>query len=115
MVNRAPNELDVDIDELDPLATPSSPGAHAVPNLVGEIIGKRYRVIEPLAEGGMSRVFRAEQADLKRTVAIKFLKTPALGNEREREVWRKRFEREAAAIASLSHPNVIVVHEYGTT
>ncbi len=71
----------------------------------------RYRVIERLAAGGMGIVYLAEQLPLGRRVALKILEakhTPDID-----ESFRQRFFLEAAAAAKLSHPNTIVVYDYG--
>lgn len=63
----------------------------------------------PLAEGGEAEVFRARQASLDRQVAIKRLKLSSIG--RDEEV--NRFEREAKLFASLSHPALVQIYDYG--
>lgn len=68
-----------------------------------------YRVIKELGEGGMGQVFLAEDTQLEREVAIKFL--PAdLVQDADR---RRRFLTEAKAASALNHPNVCVIHEVG--
>jgi eukaryotic-like serine/threonine-protein kinase len=69
-----------------------------------EEIGGRYRLIEPLGRGAMSSVWLAEDPELGRLVAVKLL-SPAAD--------RARFEREARAAASLSHPNLCSLYDYG--
>ena len=73
---------------------------------VGQRIG-RYRVLERIGEGGMSVVYRAEDVDLQRPVALKFL-SPLLSHNPEA---RERFLREARAAAAIDHPNVCPVYE----
>jgi hypothetical protein len=70
----------------------------------GEEIAGRYRLIEPLGRGAMSSVWLAEDSELGRRVAVKLL-SPAAD--------RARFEREARAAASLSHPNLCSLYDYG--
>ncbi len=65
-----------------------------------------YRVFEKLGEGGMGEVWKAEDLNLKRTVALKFLPREVLGEE---EI-KARLIREAQAAASLDHPNVCAVY-----
>lgn len=68
-----------------------------------------YEIEAPLGAGGMGEVYRARDPRLGRTVAIKIL-PGALGANTER---RKRFDREARAIASLSHPHICAVFDIG--
>jgi predicted Ser/Thr protein kinase len=78
---------------------------------VGTEIGGRYRLLRVLASGGMGAVFEAVQIDLGRRVAIKVM-LPELGSDR---VSNERFEREARAAASLGHPNIAQVQDFGRT
>src|SRR5204863_5302642 len=66
----------------------------------------RYRLLEPIGRGGMGAVFRARDDTLDRDVAIKLVHLD--GPEA-----RRRAEREARALARLSHPNVVAVHDAG--
>src|SRR3954463_5734039 len=68
------------------------------------VIAGRYRLHELLGRGGMSEVWRAEDLELGRDVAIKLLAPDAD---------RARFEREARAVAALAHPNVMQLYDYG--
>lgn len=68
-----------------------------------------YRIRDVIGRGGMAVVYRAEQVDLERIVALKVLR-PGLALER-RHV--DRFHREALAIARLDHPNIVSVHAVG--
>ena len=68
-----------------------------------------YEVLSPLGAGGMGEVYRARDARLGREVAIKVL-TERLVGDREHAA---RFEREARAVAAVSHPNILAIHDFG--
>ena len=74
--------------------------------MVGRTIS-HYKILAKLGEGGMGLVYKAEDIKLKRTVALKFLKSDALEDEK----YKVRFLREAQAAASLVHPNICVIYE----
>lgn len=79
--------------------------------LIDKYIG-RYHVLEIIGEGGMAIVYKAYDTHLERDVAIKVIKRDAFPpNQLERII--KRFEREAKALARLSHPNIVKVLDYG--
>ncbi len=67
-----------------------------------------------VARGGMGRVYRAQQAPLGRTVALKVLDPKTAQNEEDTE-FQARFFLEAATAAKLSHPNTVTVFDYGKT
>jgi dienelactone hydrolase len=75
----------------------------------GSLVAGKYRIVEKIGSGGMGVVYGAEDITLKRTVALKFL-PPHLTTSVERA---ERFLIEARAAASLSHPNICVIHEVG--
>lgn len=72
------------------------------------ILAGKFRLKREIAKGAMGRVFLADQIALKREVAVKVL-VPKFGGPD----FDKRFMQEARAVASLSHPNIVVVHDYG--
>src|SRR5687767_1917775 len=76
-----------------------------------QIVAERYRLAEPLGEGGMGRVWRATDEVLQRTVAVKEIIAPAGLTPAERAEMQERFLREARAIARLSHPNVVRIFD----
>src|SRR5580698_6516930 len=69
----------------------------------------RYTVIEPIGSGGMGQVYRARDQKLERVVAIKIL-SPGLVTGDEA---RRRFRKEALALAKLSHPHIAAVYDVG--
>jgi len=75
----------------------------------GVNIGK-YSLIREIGRGGMGVVYEAEDPDLRRRVAIKVLK-----KDTSDPTAAERLKREAAIVAQLRHPNIIAVHEVGTT
>ncbi len=68
-----------------------------------------YEVLSPLGAGGMGEVYRARDSRLARDVAIKILPEALAGDAAA----RARFEREAHAIAALSHPNILGIYNFG--
>jgi serine/threonine protein kinase len=85
--------------------------AHDGDPYVGVVIEDRYRIEELLGIGAMGRVYRAEQTTLRKPFAIKIL-SPQLTNDPDSQV---RFANEAHNCASLNHPNVVSVVDYGRT
>jgi serine/threonine protein kinase len=79
-------------------------------DLTGRTLGS-YRVLQALGSGGMSDVYLAEDVRLGRRVALKVL-PPETAEDPEKV---RRFEREARAIASLSHPGIVVLHSIEET
>ena len=69
-----------------------------------------YEILDRIGAGGMGEVYRARDSRLGRDVAVKVL-PDEIAADRDR---LRRFEREARAIAALSHPNVVIVHDVGT-
>jgi serine/threonine protein kinase len=68
-----------------------------------------YRLIEPIGEGGMGVVWKARDTSLDRDVAIKVLPDHFAGDH----AFLARFEREAKAVAALSHPNIVGIFGFG--
>lgn len=72
--------------------------------------GGRYQIIAPLGAGGMGEVYRARDLRLNRDVAVKVLPEHLAQNSDA----LARFEREARALAALSHINILTIHDFGT-
>lgn len=68
-----------------------------------------YEILSPIAAGGMGEVYRARDSKLHRDVAVKVLPT----HLSESSEALARFEREARAVAALSHPNILAIHDFG--
>ena len=86
-----------------------SPSAQA--ELIGHVIGGRYRVVSHLGEGGMGQVYLAEHVRMKRKSAIKIMR-PALVGDADA---LQRFTREAENASKISHPNVASIFDFGET
>jgi len=76
---------------------------------IGRVLGKRYRLVSALGTGASAHVFLAEDVSLQRRVAVKVLQ-PALAHDAS---FLRRFEREARAVASLNHPHILRVFDWG--
>ncbi len=78
-------------------------------SLEGKIIGNRYEVLEKIGIGGMATVYKAKDNILKRNVAVKVLRDEFTTDEE----FIKRFNTEAQAAASLTHPNIVSIYDVG--
>jgi len=93
------------MDTIGVLVTAPSAPAPVAP---GKRLG-HYDILSPLGKGGMGEVYRAFDTRLEREVAVKVLRRRFA----EDETARARFEREAKAIAALSHPNILAIFDFG--
>ena len=78
-------------------------------DLPAALLGDSIELLEAIARGGMGTVWKARHLALGRTVAVKFL-APELAAHHDFE---RRLEREARALAMLSHPGIVAVHDFG--
>ena len=76
---------------------------------IGTLVGGRYRLVELIGQGGMATIYRATDTQLGRDVAVKLLRPEYLRDPD----FSSRFRFEARSVASLSHPNIVGVHDYG--
>lgn len=76
---------------------------------IGRVLGKRYRLVSALGTGASAHVYLAEDVSLRRYVAVKVLQ-PVLAND---SAFLKRFRAEARSVASLNHPHVLRVFDWG--
>jgi len=78
-------------------------------NMVGETLSGKYLIEDCIGSGGMSVVYRARHINIGKIVAIKMLH----GNLAKDETSIKRLHREARAASSISHPNIVAIHDFG--
>ncbi len=77
--------------------------------MIGRILGNRYEILELIGEGGMAGVYKARCNLLNRFVAVKILRAEFVSDNE----FLRKFEKEAQASASLSHPNIVNVYDVG--
>lgn len=77
--------------------------------MIGKLLGNRYEILEQLGGGGMAIIYKGRDTLLNRLVSIKVLRPEFTCDED----FVQRFRREAQAIASLSHPNIVSIYDVG--
>ena len=77
--------------------------------VIGKLLSNRYEILEQVGGGGMALVYRAKDVYLNRMVAIKILREQFTNDEE----FVTRFRREAQAVASLSHTNIVSIYDVG--
>ena len=85
----------------------ASSAPHSSQAPAGALLAGRYQLERRIGQGGMAEVWVATDTDLDRKVAVKWLKT----NLATDPVVTERFRREAIAVARLTHPNIVAVHD----
>lgn len=78
--------------------------------MIGKVVSDRYEILEKIGSGGMGDVFKAHDRKLDRIVAIKVLKS----QYSEDDNFIRKFKRESLAAASISHPNIVSIYDFGT-
>ena len=73
------------------------------------VLGNRYEIIQKIGDGGMAFVYKAKDILLNRIVAVKVLRPEFVDDDE----FLGKFKREAEAVASLSHPNIVNVYDVG--
>jgi serine/threonine protein kinase/tetratricopeptide (TPR) repeat protein len=80
-------------------------------DLIGQVIDNKYELVSQLGEGGMSIVYNARRLRINDEVAVKILHPETTLDS----VSQIRFEREAQAAARIKHPNIVTIHDFGTS
>lgn len=110
---------------LPPMVAPSATGVgltavapeeSIIPSITGEfftdeLLSERYQLIKKIGQGGMGAVFLATDTRLNREIVVKVSHGKGNGPSTEDKA---RFEREALKMASLNHPNIVTIYDYGT-
>lgn len=97
-----PHQQDAETSQISRLAESAK--------LVGAVLDDRFEVLELIGHGGMGAVYRGRQISIDRPIAIKVLQAGSMGSHAA-----KRFGMEAKAAGSVTHPNLVTVHDYGLT
>jgi eukaryotic-like serine/threonine-protein kinase len=115
VVRRARFRLDAMQDNLSSHVETEVPAIPAAPrggdSLLGYTLNGRFKLTERIARGGMGKVFKAEQEPLGRVCAVKVL-SPVYEGSRNLE-FHRRFHLEAATAGKLTHPNTVILFDYG--
>lgn len=98
--------LEPNADSSPPVAAIQADPSYAIE---GQLIGGRYRIVTPLGEGGMGKVFRVTHAQLGKTFALKLIHHRVAGDDTTREL----FYREARLASQMAHPNITSVVDFG--
>lgn len=90
---------------------PEHPEAPAVDPMIGQVFADKYEIVGILGEGGMSMVYKARHKYMDRIVAVKLMHEHLVNDKTA----VARFEHESKAASSLSHQNIVTVHDFGMT
>jgi tRNA A-37 threonylcarbamoyl transferase component Bud32/membrane protein YdbS with pleckstrin-like domain len=94
-----------------PQTTPRPTRKLITPPAEGDVVNGRYLLARRIASGGMGTVYEGRDEFLRRRVAVKLIREDLAGDAASIE----RFQREARAVASLAHPNIAAIFDYGET
>jgi serine/threonine protein kinase len=110
ITNVSDTSSEVPADSTANLRTPAPNSPFENRDFSGTTLGN-YQLVRKIAEGGMGVVYEAIQLNLSRKVALKILSEQLAA----RPEFLERFQREARAAAALNHPNLVQVHDFGST
>ncbi len=82
--------------------------------LIGAVLLDRVRIVRPIAQGGLAKVYYGEQTRLNRPCAVKVLDPRLVAGDNASEFVR-RFLLEASVASKIAHPNVVTIFDYGET
>lgn len=77
--------------------------------MIGRVLAERYRILSSIGEGGMARVWKAQDLNTNKEVAVKVLRD----EYKDDQVFVQRFEREALAVSRMTHPNIVNLLDVG--
>lgn len=80
---------------------------------IGSVLDGKYRIDDLLGQGGMGMVFRVTHVQLKKTFALKVMLFDKAKDDADRANRLARFKREAEVLARISHPNIVMVTDFG--
>ena len=77
--------------------------------MIGKLLANRYEILEKIGGGGMAIVYKAIDKLLNRVITVKVLREQFVSEDD----FIRRFQREAQAVAKLSHPNIVSIYDVG--
>lgn len=99
----------------DPTSSDGGGLIHQDRNLIGEVLGGKYRIQKILGRGGFATVYTAQHVQIDQEVAIKVLQIPDDHPGGASGEFRERFLREAKTASQIKHPDVVTIFDYGIT
>jgi serine/threonine protein kinase len=83
-----------------------------MPDIIGQVIDNRYKVIRLLGRGGMAAVYLAEDSRLERNVALKIILPESFSGD-DWDNYSERFKKEIKTLAKFNHPNIVSIYDSG--